>query len=99
MAHVNASALLWHVLYAYLHVSIHNMCVPIHIIAMHVLYAGEVKRLKSMLSGSPDLSRELAKAHQYSLQLERQLKQHLGKCHMHSGHRVLSTIHITLYHM
>ena len=31
-----------------------------------------------MMSGNPDLSRELAKAHQYSLQLERQLKQHLG---------------------
>jgi len=32
-----------------------------------------------MLSGSPDLTRDLAKAHQYSLQLERQLNQHLGK--------------------
>ncbi|XP_065913181.1 kinesin-like protein KIF15-B isoform X2 [Dysidea avara] len=38
----------------------------------------EVKRLKSMLSGSPDLTRDLAKAHQYSLQLERQLNQHIG---------------------
>ena len=46
----------------------------------NVCGVGEVKRLKSMLSGSPDLSRELAKAHQYSLQLERQLKQHLGMC-------------------
>ena len=39
----------------------------------------EIKRLKSVASGGQDLSKELARTHKYTLQLERQLRHFLAK--------------------
>lgn len=39
----------------------------------------EIKRMKSLSSGGHDLSKELARTHKYTLQLERQLRHFLTK--------------------
>ena len=39
----------------------------------------EIKRLQGVASGGQNLSRDLARTHKYTLQLERQLRHFLGK--------------------
>lgn len=39
----------------------------------------EIKRLQDVASGGQNLSRELARTHKYTLQLERQLRHFLAK--------------------
>ena len=57
---------------------------------------GEVKKLREACVGAPDLSRELSRAHQYTLQLERQIRHFLAQsesttCSTHCEHTYIRT--------
>jgi len=48
----------------------------------------EIKRLKAVTSGGNDLSKELARTHKYTLQLEKQLRHFLAKGNLNTATRI-----------